>query len=358
VNAAKFLTESSLKKFIDALGGGGKYTNAVGLGGNVWRGVEDGVGPDVSAGLRAERPLNPVKGVFMDACEVVARYGADAADDPLAQAGAQKTTVVGMRGCECRALAYLDTVMLSEPSPDPFYAARRAATTIVSVDCAQPAGTCFCDLLGDDAFATNVADVNLSPVEGGYVVTALSDAGKELLAAVGDAVSDATETQLAQKDAMRAETARLLQEQNADYEFPADVRESMPATADDVFWRQELSVCVQCGGCTAVCPTCYCFLLYDLTAGRALYERVRAADSCQLTGYTPMAGAPGTAAPDPRRTHMSKFQHRIAHKFCYDPENWDVVGCVGCGRCAATCPGSVDLRNVISNMKTGVSTRG
>jgi len=355
VNEVKFLTDASLGAFMDALGVEKKYTNVMGDGGNIWRELADAVGPEVAAGLRAERTLNPVKGVFMAACEVVARYGADADEDPLAQAGAQKTAVVGMRGCECRALAYLDMVMLSQPSPDPFYAARRAATTIVSVDCTQPAGTCFCDLLGDDAYATDVADVNLSPVAGGYVVEALSDAGKEVLAAAAGVLADATETHLAQKDAMRAETARQLQEQNADYEFPADVRECLSATVEDVFWRQQLCNCVQCGGCTAVCPTCYCFLLYDQVAGQNVYERVRAADSCQLTGYTPMAGAPGGAAPDPRRTHMSKFQHRITHKFCYDPENWGVVGCVGCGRCAATCPGAVDLRVVISNIKTGVS---
>jgi len=194
VNEIKFLAETSLGALLDALGVEQTYVNAVGRGGNVWRELGDAVGPELTEGLRSTRPHNPVKGVFTAATEVVARYGSAAGgDDPLARAGAEKIAVVGMRGCECRALAYMDTVMLSEPSPDPFYAPRRAATTIVSVDCAQAADTCFCNLLGADAFATDVADVNLSPVEGGYVVSALSETGEKVLATADAVLTDANE---------------------------------------------------------------------------------------------------------------------------------------------------------------------
>ena len=194
MNEIKFLAETSLGALLDALGVEQTYVNAVGRGGNVWRELGDAVGPELTEGLRSTRPHNPVKGVFTAATEVVARYGSAAGgDDPLARAGAEKIAVVGMRGCECRALAYMDTVMLSEPSPDPFYAPRRAATTIVSVDCAQAADTCFCNLLGADAFATDVADVNLSPVEGGYVVSALSETGEKVLATADAVLTDANE---------------------------------------------------------------------------------------------------------------------------------------------------------------------
>jgi predicted aldo/keto reductase-like oxidoreductase len=110
------------------------------------------------------------------------------------------------------------------------------------------------------------------------------------------------------------------------------------------------SECVQCGGCTNVCPACYCFLLSDEEYAEDAYERTRARDSCQFTGYSQMAGPPGTLAPDPRRNHMSKFQHRFAHKFWYNAVSPGILGCVGCGRCRDTCPGAIDLRRVLTEV--------
>jgi succinate dehydrogenase/fumarate reductase-like Fe-S protein len=64
-----------------------------------------------------------------------------------------------------------------------------------------------------------------------------------------------------------------------------------------------------------------------------------------------MAAPAGVARPDPRRTHMDKFQRRFAHKFWHDVTVNGMLGCVGCGRCFETCPGSIDLRRVITAIR-------
>jgi len=353
----KFLTEENLGAFLGELDVSRKYGNVLAGETTLWKPIEDVPAEQIAAGLRAQRPVNSFKGVLMPARELVARYGEAEGEDPLDVAARQTIALVGVRGCELRALAYLDSVMLEEPQ-EPFYRARREQMTIIAVDCTAPCPTCFCNLLGGRPHPEKLFDVNLSPVEGGYVAEAGSEKGTELLEKCRGLLIDAAENHLAQKEAMRQKAAEQLEQQNAEYSIPEDIKESLPQSIDGRFWRRELSLCVQCGGCTAVCPTCYCFLLYDKRADGKAYERARVWDSCQFTGYSVMAGPPGTRKPDPRRNHMSKFQHRFAHKFWYDPINWGVFGCVGCGRCSQTCPGAIDPRRVLSEVKKELVEHG
>ncbi|KPK61955.1 MAG: hypothetical protein AMK73_07200 [Planctomycetes bacterium SM23_32] len=182
------------------------------------------------------------------------------------------------------------------------------------------------------------------------MVVAGTEAGERVLSEAASLLRDATAEQLEARRAMRDAARERLETQNADYDFPEDWAANLPETLDELFWRMELARCVQCGGCTNVCPQCYCFLLVDQRVGEDAYERAREWDSCQFTGYSEMAGPPGTVKPDPRREHMSKFQHRFAHKFWYSPLMLGALGCVGCGRCGDTCPGAIDLRRVLSNV--------
>jgi len=38
------------------------------------------------------------------------------------------------------------------------------------------------------------------------------------------------------------------------------------------------------------------------------------------------------------------------HKFSYYPKNYDLIGCVGCGRCIQLCPVNNDLRSIITKI--------
>ncbi len=354
-----YLSEKELRPLLDSIESKDKVANCWLEGGPgqlaescIWLPLQGATDEQLSVGLRSTRPLSPFKGVLMPIRELVARYGEGELSDPLDELGGESIALIGMRGCECRALGYLDKVMLGEPLADPFYKVRRESCTVLSVDCAAAAESCFCNLLGEKAYPEAGFDLNLSPVPGGYVVEAGSERGEEIARRNQQRLSPATEQHLQRREQMRQGTAAQLQSQNADYSPAEQLAGNLPETLDEAFWFTELAECVQCGGCTAVCPTCYCFLLSDCQQEPGSYERLRAWDSCQLTGYSAMAGPPGAVKPDPRRDHMSKFQRRFAHKFWHDQIVHGMFGCVGCGRCRETCPGAIDLRRVITEIST------
>jgi len=319
---------------------------------SLWLPLEEATDEQLRAGLRSPRPVDSYKAALLPPRELVARYGKGAGADPLAEAAGRAVALVGMRACECRALAYLDRVMLGEPVEEPFYKQRRENCVIVSVDCAEAAESCFCNLLDQPAFPEANFDVNLSPVEGGYVVASGSEKGRALIEANKPRLTPAGADHIGQQERMRERTSEALREQNAEFAPAEDLAESLPDALDGLFWADQLAECVQCGGCTAVCPTCYCFMLYDRQGRPQGYERVRTWDSCQLTGYSVMAGPPGTVKPDPRRQHMSKFQRRFTHKLWHDVLVNETYGCVGCGRCRETCPGAIDMRQIITEVTT------
>jgi len=357
-----FLSEESLRRLLDSIDCSRKAVNAriesdserIGST-SLWLPLDEATDQQVSGGLRAARPVNSFKGVLLPPRELVARYGKAESADPLQELAGESVALIGMRACECRALGYLDRVMLGEPTADPFYEERRAGCVVISVDCALAAESCFCDLYGEKAYPESGFDLNLSPVPGGYIVTAGSDAGQKILEQNLERLAPATEDQLKAQGEVREKTAEQLAAQNADYSPAGDLAQNLPQTLDEVFWSTELAECVQCGGCTAVCPTCYCFLLCDSQEGPGSYSRSRVWDSCQFTGYSEMAGPPGTRKPDPRRDHMSKLQRRFAHKLWHDVKVNNMFGCMGCGRCRETCPGAIDLRRVITRINSVAS---
>ena len=82
----------------------------------------------------------------------------------------------------------------------------------------------------------------------------------------------------------------------------------------DEAWEEVGRRCLECGGCSYVCPTCNCFTVTDRKVGEKEQEveRVRLWDSCALSGFTRMAGGhnPRKAVHDRRnRRYFRKLAH-------------------------------------------------
>ena len=108
-------------------------------------------------------------------------------------------------------------------------------------------------------------------------------------------------------------------------------------------WKTLSESCLGCGTCTFVCPTCQCYDIKDFNTGKGVV-RFRCWDSCMYSNFTKMS------AGQPRLTQVERFRQRFMHKLVYYPENNDgMFGCVGCGRCLAKCPISM---NIVKVMKT------
>ena len=316
-----------------------------------WIGVAGGE-PSVSA-LEHPRAAQSPKAIFFPAAESMGRYGAGA--PAAAPAVGEKLAVVGVRACELRAQEYLDKVLLSGDFEDAAYGRRREATVVVSCDCVACADTCFCTQVGGMPYAADGFDVDLTLLEDGVLAEVATDRGREWLEGPGKSgLAEATPEQLAKRDALLQDMVRRVQEQNAAFGLSAsaDAPPGLPDDADDAdeAWQQFAADCVECGACTNICPTCHCFYLYDQALGPEEFERLRTWDSCLLSTYHRMAGGVGMKLT-PRPSLFSRLANRVLHKFTYSPEQYGLLGCVGCGRCIDACLGAIDIRQVVQELK-------
>ena len=105
-------------------------------------------------------------------------------------------------------------------------------------------------------------------------------------------------------------------------------------------WSGLSEACLGCGTCTFVCPTCQCYDIREFDTGNGI-KKFRCWDSCMYSDFTKMAHG------NPRTTQLQRFRQRFMHKLVYFPDNNNgEFGCVGCGRCLAKCPISMNIVKV------------
>ena len=105
-------------------------------------------------------------------------------------------------------------------------------------------------------------------------------------------------------------------------------------------WGELSESCIGCGTCTFVCPTCQCYDIREFDTGNGV-KKFRCWDSCMYSDFTKMAHG------NPRVSQLERFRQRFMHKLVYFPDNNDgIFGCVGCGRCLAKCPISMNIVKV------------
>jgi len=301
------------------------------------------------ANLGEPRPAQSPKGLFLPAAESVGRYGQSATAATAART--DMAVIVGIRACGLRALKYLDQVMLEGAFQDAEYRARREGMLLISCDCVDCTDSCFCTLVGGRPYASEGYDINLTPLEHGCVAEAATERGQKLLESAGIQCTQAGKDQLAERDRIRAAMVERLERQNERFNFVADDR-SQPGLSNegDAAWQEFAADCVECGACTNICPTCHCFYLYDQVLGAEAFERVRTWDSCLLSTYHRMAGGVNLKLSARPRLY-SRLANRVLHKFTYSPQQYGLLGCVGCGRCVDACLGAIDIREVVQKLQ-------
>lgn len=252
--------------------------------------------------------------------------------------------LLGVKACDLQGLTVLDRALLNGSFADPAYLAWRESTTIVSADCTALAPNCHCILVDGRPYPETGFDVNLSRLDDSFLLTTGSEKGREFAELLKGKMAWKPETS-EQRDIVninREEVVRQLHEQNKRL-FRSDEYEQMPVV-DTEEWKEFSSTCVGCGACTNICPTCYCLILNDETEVGE-FSKVRCTDSCQLHGYARVAGG---ASPRPRMTE--RFRHRYICKHVVMLREFDLLGCIGCGRCIDACPGNIDFRRVVQSL--------
>jgi len=298
---------------------------------------------DISLG--GARAVEPLKSFLFPPREDLGEYfGEEGAPDvkPLA--------LVGLTGCDLRALRVLDEVFLGGEFKDPHYEQRRQNLLVVSMDCTEPFDVCFCTLFDEPPYPKDGYDLNLSPLAGGadgYLVEAGSDKGRELLEKQAG-LADGSEAQAAARDEQRKTVTDQVDQQTraAGLDPLEKVTEKYrhSCEADAEFWYQHANKCVECGACNFICPTCHCFLLVDAEE-RGKFKRFKNWDSCLYTSFARVAGG-----ANPRGQRVQRLQNRFEKKFDFLPTTLGLWGCTGCGRCTQACAGDIDVREVLKDI--------
>jgi sulfhydrogenase subunit beta (sulfur reductase) len=295
--------------------------------------------------LTSPRGAMSIKSFCFPPRECVACYSQDEVSQ-TSSAVMQPRLIAGVRPCELRALQYIDRVFGSPPEPDPFYQKRRENLLIVSVDCVKPHETCFCTLVGGSPYADEGADIQLTPLGDGFLVEAHTPAGEAFVTDARRHLREATAEDVSERDRVRRAACEELETRNAACAPSGWSDRQFAGITEDAIPSEIAGACVECGACTQICPTCHCFYLLDRAAEASTFERHRSWDSCVWSGYSRMAGAP-SMKPNPRAAFRSRFANRFLHKYVWSPQQWELLGCVGCGRCSECCPGDIDMRKVV-----------
>ena len=248
--------------------------------------------------------------------------------------------IFGVRACDVKSFDILDKVFLAEPR-DSFYAMKREKGIIVSCACTRPAETCFCTAFGIDA-AEPMGDISTWKTADALYLQANTEKGEALLEKLGATLEECDGAAVTEEKAnIKKIMDKLpLKDLSTDAFGGGKTQELF----NDPAWDELSATCLGCGTCTFVCPTCQCYDIKDFNTGNGVI-RYRCWDSCMYSEFTRMAHG------NNRLTQKERFRQRFMHKLVYFPENNEgMFSCVGCGRCLAKCPISMNIVKVMKKI--------
>lgn len=261
---------------------------------------------------------------------------------------APKRAIFGIRSCDLAGIYHLDRFYLGGEFRDVYYEKHRENLFLVNMVCTDPqhdiGNDCFCLCTDTGPAAREHFDLQLMDLGDEFMAVAGTAAGESLFA--DPIFHKGTEAHVERRRAILGEVRKQFKDKTTSW-FSATVRYMSQGDVLEKTWEEIGNRCLECGGCTYVCPACTCFTVSDRQVGPNEVERVRLWDACALSGFTRMAGGhnPRKAVHDRRNR---RFFRKLAHYFIQRELS---MACVGCGRCAAVCHGDIGMPSVVEAIR-------
>ncbi|NDJ35553.1 MAG: hypothetical protein GYB64_12885 [Chloroflexi bacterium] len=279
--------------------------------------------------LEYNQSVIPPKKYLVPQREVLIEYKLDGTEVE-AKFNEEATVVFGVHTCDLHAIKLLDLIF-SKGFTDQHYAAHRDNTIIIGYECLTTCGPeSFCRSMGTASAPESAYDLHIIDMGSDYFIQIGTERGEALFTGY-DGVFTATEPDYARMNGTLSDKW-----QRFPYRLDVDVTEIPDLLAESYHsdhWQELADICLACGMCTQVCPTCYCFDIRDeVDVTLSVGKRVRSWDSCQIDSFALVAGGHNF-----RETRAARQRHRFMRKGKYQFDATGMVGCVGCGRCATAC---------------------
>jgi len=257
-----------------------------------------------------------------------------------------RVVIFGVKSCDIAGHKIQDFVFLEGVEVDSLYRVRRENTIIIASDCTDFKEVCHCLAWEILPHPAEGFDLNVSPLNEGYLVEVGSQKGEGLIEEYKEYFVIAKDTQIAARKVKRDNLIeRLRKELLPKHLVPRNIVQRLMREGYNLdTWQQFMLPCVECGGCNFICDTCHCFLLTDKKEGNT-NQRFKLWDACLYANYARVAGG---ANPLKRRAQRLRF--RFTKKFDFFVDNLGMPACCGCGRCIEVCPGRIDIREVLKDL--------
>ncbi len=254
--------------------------------------------------------------------------------------------IIAMRPCDAAAFLLVKRNFDTPEYKDPYWLKAYEATLKVGLACTEPCQTCFCTTAGCGPFHEEGLDVLLVDAGDYFLAKTVSAKGEKFLKTAGwDQKADADQMETMKKGAEEKISSAVsidqLKHKNTTDLFNAP------------FWEEVAFACINCGTCTYVCPTCWCFDIQDEVQGKSGI-RLRNWDSCMYPLFTLHGSGHNPRDKKPQRVHQ-RFMHKLKY---YVDRYADGIQCVGCGRCIRLCPVNIDIRTVCNLMNSYETAQG
>jgi len=247
-----------------------------------------------------------------------------------------KKILFGVHPCDIHGLLILDR-FFQHVFDDPYYSKARQNTLILGHSC-WPDENCMCKSTNTHIIEEGY-DLFFSELENAYLVWIGSSQGDDCIRIKpGFFDEDITDEDIQIYIKWHNERDKAFQ---VDINFVA-MPDLMELKYENPLWEKLGDACLACGSCSNVCPTCNCYNVLDKPLlSKDASEIGRCWDACTLESYSEVAGGENF-----REKRAQRLKLWFTHKLQAYISKYGKPACVGCGRCASTCPVDINVQTV------------